>query len=161
MISRIKSTLKWYHPDLSDEGDNFVKWQYKRGMQAVRAGSVVTVVIPIVFSLFWLNRGPTLFLQAFPFIILGILGYIATFIPFFEKRIVGLSALAILVLGQAMAWGLDDVISFPRIEIIFGPVTLLIIVVATSPINRFGYLSLRCQLSFPCSPEITWLTILP
>jgi len=135
MISRIKSTLKWYHPDLSDEGDNFVKWQYKRGMQAVRAGSVVTVVIPIVFSLFWLNRGPAMFLQAFPFILLGILGYTATFIPFFEKRIVGLSALAILVLGQAMAWGLDEVISFPRIEIIFAPVTLLIIVVATTPIK--------------------------
>ena len=34
-----------------------------------------------------------------------------------------------------MAWGLSDVVSFPRIEIIFAPVTLLIIVVATTPIK--------------------------
>ena len=132
----IKGRLRWYHPNLSEEGEGFLRWQHRRGMDSMRAGSIATIVLPILIYMFWAQQGVhTLLTQVIPFVLIGLIGFTSTFLPFVVKHINGFNIFSIIVLGQLMAWGLNTVISFPKIEIIFAPVTLLLIVIATTPIK--------------------------
>ena len=132
----IKDKLRWYHPDLSEEGDGFQSWQHRRGIDSMRAGAIATIVLPVLIYMFWARHGIyTLLSQVIPFVLIGLIGLTSTFLPFVVRHINGFNIIAIIVLGQMMAWGLNTVISFPKIEIIFAPVTLLLIVIATTPIK--------------------------